>query len=119
MASYVTAKNVLKYWSQVDLQTGLDFIRGQQQKYPKTRGPFLAEIELQTRVLARSGGSSGEPELCDLLVHYFKRFGSKPASALDLKLYLPSVGKDSAQKFFDESLKFIELDAQNVPKSVS
>jgi len=74
---------------------------------------------MQSRVLARSGGSSGEAELGELLVRYFERFGSKPSCALDLKLYLPSAGKDSIKKFFDQTLNFIELDAEKVPKSVS
>jgi len=104
---------------EVSVQTGLDFITGQQQKHPKTRGPFLAEIEFHSRILARSGGSSAESELCDRLVKYFERFGAKPTCALDLKLYVPSIGEESTKTFFDATLKLIDLDDKNVPKSVS
>ena len=103
----------------VSLETGLGFITRQQEKHQRARGPFLAEIELQTRKLARSGGSSCESGLCDLLVNYFERFGSKPACALDLKLYLPSIGKESINRFFDETSKLIDFDENQVPKSVS
>jgi hypothetical protein len=104
-------------------KTAFDFVIEQQQKFPKNRGPFLAQIEVQTRVLARSGGGSDcfaiDGDLCKLLIDYFLRFGSKPACALDLKLYLPSVGKESINRFFDETLKFIEFDEKQVPASVS
>ena len=105
--------------SEVGLETGLGFISRQQEKHQRARGPFLAEIELQTRNLARSGDSSCESGLCDLLVKYFERFGSKPACALDLKLYLPSIGKESVNRFFDETSKIIDVDENQIPKSVS
>jgi hypothetical protein len=107
--------------AEVSLTSGQEFILGQQQKFPRTRGPFLAEIELQARTLARSSGSGcDEGELCRLLVAYFAKFGTKPACALDLKLYLPSVGSESKQRFFDEAFKLIDLDDdRQAPKSVS
>jgi hypothetical protein len=52
------------------------------------------------------------------LVAYFERFSTKPACGLDLKLYLPSVGKEESDKFFAETLKLIDLDEKNVPKTV-
>ena len=60
-----------------------------------------------------------DQQLGQLLVAYFERFSAKPACGLDLKLYLPSVGKDESDKFFTETLKLIDLDENNVPKTVS
>jgi hypothetical protein len=105
--------------AEVSLASGHNFIAIQQEKFPRTRGPFLAEIEWQARTLARSGSGSDDAELCDLLVAYFKKFGTKPACALDLKLYLPSIGNKSKQHFFDQTFQMIDLDDRQVPKSVS
>ena len=49
--------------SDITVKTALDFVDEQQQKFPKNRGPFLAQIEVQTRLLARSGSSDGSGEL--------------------------------------------------------
>jgi hypothetical protein len=43
--------------SEITVKTALDFVEEQQQKFPKNRGPFLAQIEVQARLLARSGNS--------------------------------------------------------------
>ena len=71
-------------------------------------------------MLARAGDSQDlEQQLGQLLIDYFKRFSSKPACGLDLKLYLPSVGKNETNKFFEEALKLIDLDDKQVPKTVT
>jgi hypothetical protein len=49
--------------SEITVKTALDFVDEQQKKFPKNRGPFLAQIEVQTRLLARSGSSDGSGEL--------------------------------------------------------
>lgn len=103
----------------VSVDAALVFIGEQQKKFPKNRGPFLAQIELQTRQLARKGDDSEtERRLRELLVSYFDRFSSKSCCGLDLKLYLPSLGKDEVSKFFEETLLQIDLDQNKVPKTV-
>ena len=105
--------------AEISTETALQFIHEQQNKFPKNRGPFLAEIELQTRMLARAGSSEDlERQLGQLMIDYFERFSSKPACGLDLKLYLPSVGRTETNKFFDETFKLIDLDEKQVPKTV-
>ena len=106
--------------SEISPETALQFIHEQQIKFPKNRGPFLAEIEVQTRMLARAANSDNlERQLGQLMIDYFERFSSKPACGLDLKLYLPSVGRNETNKFFEETLKLIDLDENQVPKTVN
>jgi hypothetical protein len=70
-------------------------------------------------MLARAGNSEGlERQLGKLLIDYFKRFSSKPACGLDLKLFLPSLGKNETNTFFEETLKLIDLDEKQTPKTV-
>lgn len=107
----------------ISVEKALAFIHEQQVKFPKNRGPFLAQIELQTRLVARSGKSNPEleEELVRQLVAYFEKFSSKIACGPDLKLYLPHLIKESMKKFFEETLKMINFceESNNRPIDVS
>ena len=71
-------------------------------------------------MLARAANSDNfERQLGQLMIDYFERFSSKPACGLDLKLYLPSVGRNETNIFFEETLKLIDLDDKEVPKTVN
>ena len=108
-------------WSEeVDATVGdaIKFIAFQREHNGKCRGPFLAQIELHSRLLARRAEDVKMAELTDLLVKYFEKFGDKPCCANDLKLYLPTLDANEADKFLEEALKTINFDAK-IPATVS
>eukprot|EP00761_Pharyngomonas_kirbyi_P001487 gb/GECH01001491.1/.p1 GENE.gb/GECH01001491.1/~~gb/GECH01001491.1/.p1 ORF type:complete len:965 (+),score=215.97 gb/GECH01001491.1/:1-2895(+) len=59
----------------------ISFAHHMQEKHPRLRGPYLAEIA----AVSASGG-----EVSDLIVSYVGRFGSKGVCAADLQPYLPA-----------------------------
>ena len=84
------------------------FIASQQQRPGKDRGPHLAELELQCRLLARRDAAAAEGRgMMDLLVAYFERFGSKPCCMSDLKLYVSSLESSERGEFFTRTAECI------------
>eukprot|EP01080_Neovahlkampfia_damariscottae_P004306 gene4306-7662_t len=61
------------------------FIQELQKKNPKFRGPFLAEIELETKIF--SSTKNNLKAVMDLLNQYFLKFGSKTVCFGDIKKY--------------------------------
>lgn len=65
-----------------------------QSRHPLLRGPFLAELELISRLWASrqlATLSPNHPSVKQLITKYFEMFGSKPICFDDLKLYLTSM----------------------------
>ena len=95
------------------------FIASQQQRPGKDRGPHLAELELQCRLLARRDAAAKEGRgMMDLLVDYFERFGSKPCCMTDLKLYVSSLESSERDEFFSRTAECISLTDKGVPSTV-
>ena len=95
------------------------FIASQQQRPEKDRGPHLAELELQCRLLARRDAAAKEGRgMMDLLVAYFERFGSKPCCMTDLKLYVSSLESSERDEFFSRTAECISLTDKGVPSTV-
>jgi len=100
------------------VEEAFEFIESQRRENPKCRGPLLAHIELQSRLVARRDPQASEDQICSLLVDHFERFGSKQVCASDLKLFLPSMQPQFVQKFFHATLNAIKLDQRNVPSDI-
>ena len=95
------------------------FIAYQQQRPGKDRGPHLAELELQCRLLARRDAAAKEGRgMMDLLVDYFERFGSKPCCMTDLKLYVSSLESSERDEFFSRTAECISLADKGIPSTV-
>ncbi len=114
------------------VRDAVGFITFQKENNAKCRGPYLAQIELQSRILARQHADAKQSkiieimkdwnqwnvnhlpsgEMCDLLVGYFEKFGSKPCCGSDLKLYLPLLDSNEANRFFEETFKFISFNSE-------
>jgi len=88
----------------------VNFITYQKDTNPKCRGPYLAQIELHSRLLARREKDVHISEMTELLVAYFMKFGDKPCCGGDLKLYLPILDASEADKFFVQTLNSINFD---------
>lgn len=67
---------------------------------PHIRGPNLAELELNHRLISReTGPQSAVDSFKQLLVEYFVHFAAKPACIHDLRPYLSCVSQDSMPEF--------------------
>ena len=100
------------------IEDAVTFITFQQDNNPRCRGPFLAQMELQSRLIARRDPKADESELLTLIINYFKNFGTKQCAAMDLKLFLGTVEREDADKFFDDTHKMIEFDESSAPKDI-
>ena len=96
----------------------MSFITFQQDHHIKCRAPFLAQMELQSRLIARRDPKADEHEMVTHMVNYYKKFGSKLCAAMDLKLFLSSLEKQELKDFFDKTFIEIDLDDKLVPKTV-
>ena len=96
----------------------MTFITFQQDHHLKCRAPFLAQMELQSRLIARRDPKADDTELVILMINYFKKFGTKPCAAMDLKLFLPSLDDSDANKFFKETHKEIYFDKNMAPRDI-
>lgn len=102
-----------------NVEEATKFINGQQGNNPKCRGPFLAEIELHSRLIARRDKDAKLSKLGDLLISYFVKFGDKPTCGSDLKLYLPGLDSVESERFLTQTFKTINFDDSDakVPKT--
>ena len=90
-----------------------------QQRPGKDRGPHLAELELQCRLIARRDEAAGEGRgMLELLAAYFERFGSKPCCMTDLKLYVSSLESSERDEFFSRTAECISQTDNGVPSTV-
>ena len=100
------------------LEDAVNFITLQQDKNPKCRGPFLAQMELQSRLIARRDPSADKQQMLSLMICYFQKFGSKQCAAMDLKLFLPSLEDQDTSVFFQEIQKIIKFDEKGIPTDI-
>ena len=96
----------------------MSFITFQQDHHVKCRAPFLAQMELQSRLIARRDPKADEHEMVTHMINYFKKFGSKLCVAMDLKLFLPSLEDRESSEFFNKTYNEIDLDDKMAPKDV-
>ncbi|KAL6045535.1 N-alpha-acetyltransferase 25, NatB auxiliary subunit [Balamuthia mandrillaris] len=76
----------------------LPFFHEFQEKYSHCRGPFLAEIELEHRLIA-AGIIPSRDNLKALLVNYFRRFGHKYCCYQDMRSYLAYLSPEERSSF--------------------
>ena len=100
------------------LEDAVSFITFQQEHNSKCRAPFLAQMELQSRLIARRDPKADGHDMVALMIGYFKKFGSKQCAAMDLKLYLPSLEESDVTKFFQEIYEEIEFNEEKFPKDI-
>ena len=67
------------------LEDAVNFITLQQDKNSKCRGPFLAQMELQSRLIARRDPKADKQQMVSLMISYFQKFGSKQCAAIHYK----------------------------------
>ena len=75
-------------------------------------------MELQSRLIARRDPKADKKEMVSLMINYFKKFGSKQCTAMDLKLFLPSLEDMDATQFFQEIYKQIRFDDEMIPTDI-
>jgi len=85
------------------------FIKEIQDKHSYCRGPFLAELEFEGRLMNEGGG---DEKYIALLVDYFRRFSSKLCCYQDMKNLLGAVAKKDAQ----EQEKFLQALQSTIPE---
>ena len=100
------------------LQDAVNFITLQQEKNSKCRGPFLAHMELQSRLIARRDPNADKQQMLSLMISYFRKFGSKQCAAMDLKLFLPSLEDQDTSVFLKEIHKLIQFDEKGIPTDI-
>ena len=100
------------------LEDAVNFITLQQDKNSKCRGPFLAQMELQSRLIARRDPKADTQQMVSLMISYFQKFGSKQCAAMDLKLFLPSLDDQDTSVFFQEIHKQIKFDEKMIPTDI-
>lgn len=66
------------------------------------RGPFLAELELEKRVISGKKESKPAKEMEKLTIEYARRFGDKSSCFEDLKPYLEDFSLETSKKFIEE-----------------
>ena len=66
------------------------------------RGPFLAELELERRVISEKSNFKPAKEMDTLVIEYFKKFGSKACCYEDLHPYLKNIPLETSKKFIEE-----------------
>ena len=75
-------------------------------------------MELQSRLIARRDPKADKKEMVSLMINYFKKFGLKQCTAMDLKLFLPSLEDMDATQFFQEIYKQIRFDDEMIPTDI-
>ena len=100
------------------IEDAVSFITFQQDHHTKCRAPFLAQMELQSRLIARRDPNVDEKDMVTLMVKYFKKFGSKQCASMDLQLFLPSLQHSQADEFFKDVFEEITFDGNSVPCNV-
>ena len=100
------------------LEDAVNFITLQQDKNSKCRGPFLAQMGLQSRLIARRDPNADKQQMLSLMISYFRKFGSKQCAAMDLKLFLPSLEDQDTSVFLQEIHKLIQFDEKGIPTDI-
>ncbi|CAI2168039.1 4025_t:CDS:10 [Funneliformis geosporum] len=90
------------------------------------RGPFLAEFELEKRVISELKDCKPAKEVDILAIEYFRKFGAKACCFDDLQPYLKSVPLEISRKMveafktsIDSTCEDIKSRIQNVYKNIN
>ncbi|CAJ0840493.1 11934_t:CDS:10, partial [Entrophospora sp. SA101] len=114
-------KNNDKCTDSLTLSDAREFIYSLQKKdsessVPK-RGPFLAELELEHLISKKENSGELAKVMIDMLVNYFRKFGSKACCFEDLQPYLKNISKVSATMIIGE-FKTTLIDSHDEKESI-
>lgn len=102
-------------------ETCHDFLCELIENYDKrVRGPFLGRLELHRTMTANKFNADELlGDFLELLVEYFRFFGSKPCCANDIILFLDNLEPDRRAILASRLLQVCEISATTLPRSVS
>ncbi|PKC15902.1 TPR-like protein [Rhizophagus irregularis] len=114
----------------LNLDAAREFLYSLQKKESESndvkRGPFLAELELEKRVISGKKESKPAKEMETLTIEYARRFGDKSSCFEDLKPYLKDFSLETSKKFIEEFKASIDNNCEdekskirNVQKNVN
>ncbi|GBB94039.1 hypothetical protein RclHR1_02280012 [Rhizophagus clarus] len=90
------------------------------------RGPFLAELELEKRVVSIKKEIKPAKEIETLVIEYIRKFGEKSSCFEDLKPYLKDFSLETSKKFIEEFKASIDnncedekLKIRNIQKNIN
>ncbi|RIA93418.1 N-acetyltransferase B complex non catalytic subunit-domain-containing protein [Glomus cerebriforme] len=66
------------------------------------RGPFLAELELEKRIISEKKDSKPAKDMNTLVIEYARKFGDKSSCFEDLRPYLKDFSLETSKKFIEE-----------------
>ncbi len=78
------------------------------------RGPFLAELELEKRVISEMKDCKPAKEMDTLAIEYFRRFGEKACCFVDLQPYLKGIPLETSKKIIEGCKTSIDSTCENV-----
>lgn len=86
----------------------------------KTRGPYLARLELHQRMRAiQLPAQELVGDFDELIIEYFRLFGDKSCCTHDIALFLPSISMEQRQSLASKLLLESGISSTSLPKSVS
>lgn len=88
----------------LNLDDAREFLYSLQNKESQSndRGPFLAELELEKRVVSSKKEIKPAKEIETLVIEYARKFGEKSSCFEDLKPYLKDFSLETSKKFIEE-----------------
>lgn len=86
----------------------------------KTRGPYLARLELHKRMRAiQLPAQELIGDFDELIIEYFRLFGDKSCCTHDIALFLPSISMEQRQSLAGKLILESNISSTSLPKSVS
>ncbi|ALC47317.1 psidin [Drosophila busckii] len=84
----------------------------------KTRGPYLARLELHQRMRAQQlQAQKLIGDFDELIIEYFKLFGDKSCCTHDIALFLPSISMEQRQSLAAKLLQESGISSTSLPQS--
>lgn len=86
----------------------------------KTRGPYLARLELHQRMRAHQlPAEELVGDFDELVIEYFHLFGDKSCCTHDIALFLPSISMEQRQSLASKLLAESGISSSSLPQNVS
>lgn len=86
----------------------------------KTRGPYLARLELHQRMRAQQMPAQEQiGDFDELIIEYFHLFGDKSCCTHDIALFLPSISMEQRQSLANKLLVESGISSSCLPQNVS
>lgn len=86
----------------------------------KTRGPYLARLELHQRMRAKQlPAQELIGDFDELIIEYFNLFGDKSCCTHDIALFLPSISMEQRQSLANKLLLESGISSNSLPQNVS